>query len=186
MVNRTSKFPQRQENRPGEREGRQRRPRLRDHPRYVALRLLAVRARSTEELRTRLRDKGFSREMVDEVVKELIDQRLLNDRDFAKRMGESLLARKPAGEKMLRLKLRQYQLSPALIEETIREILPEDRERQLADSALRARLRLLDQRGIPRHERRDRIARFLFQRGFSPSVVADVLEAHHGDFRTSQ
>lgn len=147
-------------------------------PRYVALRLLAIRPRSIHELTNRLTQKGFSEAQVESVVRTLIEQGLLDDAQFARALVEQTVARKPVGRKLLLWKLRKAGVAPDLIEETLANFLPQDQELFLARAAASRKLQALTRRRpeAPKRDIEAHLGRFLLSRGFSADVVHAVLE----------
>jgi regulatory protein len=152
------------------------RPRLRENPRYVATRLLAVRPRTVAELRRRLQGKGFDKNAVDAVLQEFHTRGLLDDRAFARQRAEAILARTPVGRRLLSRRLRAHGVPPAIITETLAAVLPVERERELAQRAMGEHLRTLERRGIPRARRFDKTARHLLARGFPPDVITELAD----------
>lgn len=156
----------------------QRRPRKRDNPRYVALRLLAVRPRTVGELKKRLRKKGFPELDVARVIDELQEQALIDDVRFAEMLIEHTTARKPVGRRLLQWKLRNALLSPELVEDALARWFPPERETALAQRALHAKLAELKRRrpDSSGEDVRGYLTRFLLARGFSSSLVHTVIE----------
>lgn len=156
----------------------QQRPRKRDNPRYVALRLLAVRPRTVGELTKRLRGKGFPILDIARVIDELREQELVDDMRFAEMLIEHTTARKPVGRRLLQWKLRNAMLSPELIDEALARWFPPERESVLAQRALQEKLAELKRRRPESsgEDLRNRLARFLLARGFSTSIARRAVE----------
>lgn len=155
---------------------------LRDRPRAWALRLLGIRQRSCEELRRRLRAKGFLAVDVEEVVAELAATGLLDDAQFARSLIESELRRQPVGRRWLGAKLSRHLVPPAVADAALADLLPPERERALARSAAEQKLAQRRFRRPAEHPpRTPPLARFLSARGFPPAVVADILLAIESD-----
>lgn len=154
------------------------RARRRDDPRAVALRLLAVRPRSTQELADRLRVKGFAPARVAEVLRELTEHGLLDDAQVALALIESALRRKPVGRKALLWKLRRLKIPAAVAEAALARAAPHAEEQVRARAAAEAKLTKLRQRqpGISWSALESRLGRFLLSRGFSSEVVHDLLD----------
>jgi len=53
-------------------------------PKSYAIKLLSIRLRSEEELRIRLKRKGFEEKDIENTIKELKELNLLDDREFAR------------------------------------------------------------------------------------------------------
>jgi regulatory protein len=71
----------------------------------AAAAFLAVRPRSAEETRRRLRLHGYPPALVDEVIVRLVEMRYLDDEEFARAWVESRDRARPRGENALRREL---------------------------------------------------------------------------------
>jgi regulatory protein len=84
-----------------------------------ALNFLAVRPRSTAEVRERLRRKNVAPDLIDAVIARLNRARYLDDAEFARYwIGERARSR-PRGARLLRGELRNKGVSSTLIEEAL-------------------------------------------------------------------
>lgn len=146
-------------------------------PAAVALRLLAVRARSTAELQRRLRERGFTDEQVASELQSLAAQGLVDDTRVAQEYVGGILARKAVGRKFLAAKLRQRGIPNEISERVLQECMPQTLERELARAAAEHKLRALraGTDGAASHTRTAAVARFLFSRGFSSALVREIL-----------
>lgn len=81
-----------------------------------AMSLLNRRAMSTRQLQRKLVARGFRSTAVSDVLSRLAEIGALNDEAFGRALIEETVARKPAGPRLLRVKLRQRGLENALIE----------------------------------------------------------------------
>lgn len=79
--------------------------------REAALRFLAYRPRSEAEVRRRLRER-FPTPVVDEVIRRLRKQRLLDDAAFASQWRRSREQHRPKAQGMVRQELRRMGVSP--------------------------------------------------------------------------
>lgn len=137
----------------------------------AALRLLSYRARSEEELRQRLAQKGYAAGTVRRVIAELRRVDLVNDRQFAESWVESRLAGRRAGRRGLLWELIRKGLDRDLAGEIVDRRLPPEAEtvaaKALADEFLA--------REGAEPKSLARLHRLLVRRGFSPATVAEVL-----------
>jgi regulatory protein len=145
----------------------------------LAYRLLAVRDRTEREIRSALDAEGIrTPEVIDEIVGTLRRQGYLDDRRLAAEYVHSIARRKPSGAHLVRRKLREAGVSEEILEEEIREALPPEREREMAEELARRRLaamRIVAKAGFEERERAvRRIHGFLLRRGFSERVVNDI------------
>ena len=145
-------------------------------PGEYALALLSAKAYSVQEVRAKLRKKGFSPQETEETLSGLVRKGFLNDASFARMLADSLYGA-GYGKKRISLKLRAKGISPELIHETLRE--EEEpaasgtegekesctKEKSSAEKALQGRMRTLRNEPDPR-KRREKALRFLAGRGF--------------------
>jgi regulatory protein len=151
----------------------------------AAAAFLAVRPRSIEETRRRLRHLGYPSVLADEVVGRLVEMRYLDDADFARAWVESRDRVKPRGESALRRELRLKGVPDAIVADVLlarsdpsAPATGDDGHRGDADHD--AAQRLLDRRATslrresdPRR-RRQRAYALLARNGFAPDVCQAV------------
>ena len=138
-----------------------------------AYRLLTYRARSSNELAGRLRRKGFSKKIVDSIIKDLKELNYLNDREFSKTFVETCFSTNPCGRKLIEQELRKKEIDEEIIRDTCEDAFNGNREYELASSlALRrlSRYKDLDEKAKWR-----RLYGLLGRRGFPLEVVQEVL-----------
>ena len=141
----------------------------------AAVRILTKRAKSSGELRRKLREYKHEPEAIEWSIERLIDLGVLNDEEYARMVVRSQLSRKPAGRRLLTGKLREKGVDQAIVQRVLDEML-EERDtladaRKLAEQAARS---ISD-----RHEsevRRRRITGRLARRGFDFDVIRKVVD----------
>ena len=92
----------------------------------VALRLLSHRPRSEAQLRTRLLAKGFSAEVVERCVADLIGARYLDDEEFARAFVLGRVRARPRGRRVLLAELRARGVDAAVAGRALDQILTEE------------------------------------------------------------
>lgn len=147
----------------------------------VALRHVALRARTEAQLRARLARDDLAAQG-DAVIAWLQGLGYLDDDAYARARARALLAPGQVGPRKAEQKLVQAGLAPAAARAAVREALAEDggepraRERELcrllAERRARGPLAALD------GPARARLARFLAGRGFSGGTISVVLGIH--------
>ena len=140
-----------------------------------AARMLAVRARSADELRRRLVRKGEPTEQVNAALSRLSANGVLNDADFARQFARAKtvgagLARRRLQQELARRGVARDVASGALDEVLADESL--DEAAILEDTAAR---RLEKLRGLEPLVRRRRLYSFLARRGYGSDAIARVL-----------
>ena len=156
--------------------------------RQAALHLLSYRPRAEQELRRRLRSKGFSPALVESCLHVLEEQGLIDDHAFAAAFVRSRIRLRPRGRFRLAQELRQKGVSAEVAEQAIAEAFSneETSEQDLACAAARGWLSRQGSALIeslagtgPSKEReraRRRLHAFLSRRGFGPDVVGVGME----------
>jgi regulatory protein len=138
-----------------------------------ALKILARRQQSEQEIRWKLQARGFSGEVVAATINRLKDAGLLDDARFARDWAAYRLATHPVGRRRLRRELQEHGVAPSLAEEIISDLLSPEAElaaaRELAGKYHRRPEESADHYF-------QRLARFLWQRGFNGYIVRQVLK----------
>jgi len=131
-----------------------------------ALRFLAYRPRSHDEVRLRLRRKGFSPALIATTLDGLAQKGLLDDGAFARFWVENRTAFRPRSARLLGMELRRK----GVPEETAREALLEVNEE---DDAYRAARKKAESTHAEDHRTfRERIGSYLRRRGYSYDLAA--------------
>jgi regulatory protein len=146
-----------------------------------ALRRLARRDHSENELRQALLRLGHPEEEVEGAVRRLRAERYLDDAAFAARFARSRMADRGLGRHRVRLGLRERGVAPAIAEQGLQEALTEVSEAGALDALAR---RYWRQRGREEPQRRVRgLWLFLVRRGFPAGLVHERLRALWPRFR---
>lgn len=136
-----------------------------ERARRAALKILTYRARTEYEIGERLFRKGFDRDTIKDVIKNLRDYKMLDDDAFADRY----VAQRPSWPRaVISGKLKGLGVREAVIEKALEGLDPEAEFRIALSQALNRRKRRGD--GYPL----ENVAAFLRQRGFSQEAVERV------------
>jgi regulatory protein len=145
-----------------------------------ALKFISYRPRSQSEVRQKLQALNITQENIDYVLSRLIESGILNDESFAQLWVENRSAMRPRGRRALAYELRQRGLDQKTIDQAVATIDDEE----LAYDAARRRARKMH--GPEWIEFRQKMFRFLAQRGFTYELCAQVVprvwnELHDND-----
>jgi regulatory protein len=147
----------------------------------IALRLLARRDHSFRELRQKLLIREISSAEADAVLQDLSARGLLDDSRYARKAAFHLSSEKLLGPRRIREKLTLKGIAPDLLaqaeKEAAREFSMEDRLKKLTQTKLKQQA--FHQLSPPEQKK---LARFLYQRGFSWSEIRDFLHKAGGWF----
>jgi regulatory protein len=141
--------------------------------RAYAFLLLKFRLRSENELKTRLRQKGFSSELAESTVNFLKDKEFIDDRVFAKGWVSSRIKR-PFGLNKIKQELIQKGLAKEVISEALAQAKEDYSESQLVIQLAKKRFSKLA--GIEPLKAKARVYGYLMRRGFSPDIVSETIK----------
>ena len=134
-----------------------------------AARFLALRPRSTQEVRQNLAKKGLSPAVIDATLERLIAFGYIDDRAFADVWVRDRMTYKPSSPRALRYELRQKGISSDVIDAALADLDAEDAAYQAAQAQSR-RLR-----GTSRRDFQNKLGAFLQRRGFSYGQARTVI-----------
>jgi len=137
--------------------------------RNSALRLLAVRPRTVEEMKHRLGQR-YGAIVVEQTVARLQSEGLLNDAEFAQQWRSSRERRKPRSRGIIERELRDKGVEDSVISETLEGY-------DSTDAAYRAAARYATRQSHCERTTFDRrVGTFLNRRGFEPGVIRQTLQ----------
>jgi regulatory protein len=139
-----------------------------------AIRLLAVRARSTKEMAGRLQLAKFPQPAISWVIEELTRLKLLDDAEFAAAYARSRIATRPVGEYLLRHELKQKGINEPDIENAVVAAYQGSSESQLARDLAAKRKRACG--SIDEFKAKKRVSDFLLRRGFKWDLIGEIME----------
>lgn len=153
-------------------------PTTRERPEawHVAVKLLALRARTTQEVRRALTRRGYPPEEIAAVVARLTAARYLDDAEFARTWVSARAQRGAAAPTRLARELRTKGVAEAEIASALRGLREEWDAAAAAGAAAKRKLKSLQ--GLPVPVARRRLAAFLDRRGFSPEVILATCRKH--------
>jgi regulatory protein len=142
-----------------------------------ALTLLGFRARSVTELRRKLLDKGAPADEVEQVIRKLHDQHLLDDADFARQFARNRIL--GAGVSRFRIvqELSRKGVSREIADRAIAELREEDGVDAAQEIHRVARKKWESLARLDDFTRRRRTYAFLARRGFSPDEISAAMRA---------
>jgi len=152
-----------------------------------AYRLLTVRARSEQELRSKLRERKFDDRVVDQAISRLYELNYLDDAVFARQWVRRLAIEKLSGDRRIETSLREKGLSRTVYEPILAEIRQDMPEKEAIRQLIRKKLKGARLQKYDGREKR-RLAQNLLGRGFAPDLIYEMIreaEAYRDDDRQS-
>jgi len=136
--------------------------------------LLRQRPRSEHEIRERLKLKGYSDAVTEEIIELLKKAGDIDDARFAGLWVESRMSMNPAGDVVLKHELRAKGVSDTIIEATLTEKADKYDEYEVAFSMAKERFERFKK--LDRPKAMKRVYDFLLRRGFKYDTVRRIIE----------
>ncbi len=136
-----------------------------------AYQVLAIRPRSEDEMRRRLRHAGVEEAIIEEAIAHLKHVKLLDDQAFAANWTQSRMRFRPRSKRLVQRELTEKGVSSETADEATREI--DDDDTALALATRRAELL----HGLDRKTRVRRLSNYLLGRGFRRDTITRTLAA---------
>lgn len=135
-----------------------------------AIDLLARRPHFRRELASKLLQRGFAADEVDSALDRAESRGLLDDRQNALNLAAGSMSRKGFGPRRMRATLEAKGVDSDIALAVVGEVYPS------RDSELEAARMAVERWRFSRHEERRKVGRHLERKGYSTSVVLQVLE----------
>jgi regulatory protein len=135
-----------------------------------AYRLISLRPRSSAEIQQNLNRKGYDAEVIAQVITDLRESDLLNDKAFAQYWVEQRDTFKPRSHLALRQELQQKGISRNLID----EVLTDSDESNAARMAAEKKARQLSH--LSETDFKKKLGQFLQRRGFNYDLTKEIVE----------
>ncbi|HMR55265.1 MAG TPA: regulatory protein RecX [Candidatus Doudnabacteria bacterium] len=146
-----------------------------DHGYQYALFLLNLSMRTEGEVREKMTQRGYTSSVINEVINNLLQEKYLNDSNYAEVFINSMKNYKTWGRFMMKKKMYEKKLPQELINESLSEFLTNDEEEEIAIRFLtRLHSDLSEIKSLPYDEKK-RIMRKLLSRGFGMDIVTKLV-----------
>lgn len=139
----------------------------------TAVRILARRSHASAEIRQKLRKRGFDADIIQTVLSECERLHYVDDGETVHLYFRELKNR-GRGPQKIRAEMRKKGLHGELAESLISDYAESQEEREMARNLLEKKKTAFDREKDGR-KRKEKMFRFLSSRGFSGSVISQVL-----------
>ncbi len=142
-----------------------------------AFRLLSVRSRSCHELRSKLKERGVGKPVIDNVIDRLIELSYLDDEAFAKGWARNLAVNRLWGDRRIRISLREKGISGEYVDDAISEVREEYDERAAIEHLIEKKYGKKQSSNINSNllKEKRRLIQNLRGRGFPPGLIFELL-----------
>lgn len=136
---------------------------------------LSYKARSKKDVYNKLKEKKISEKSIKKIIDYLEDLKYIDDKSYAKIYLETGLSGKPAGKKLLLLKLLKKGIDKELAEEVLNENLNDEAETENAKKLLLKYIPKIKQKD--KYEIKKKCFTYLMSRGFDYETINLLLDS---------
>lgn len=140
----------------------------------AAFRLISRRQHSISELKTKLLQKGYSKEIIENVLTWLKSKHFVDDYSFAKAFAEEMLTKKKFGINKVKAGLFKKGVDRKIIEEIL-SFTDSNHALENAFSLLNKKYKLIREREKDNKKIRYKLYSFLLSRGFSGEIITGAI-----------
>jgi regulatory protein len=144
------------------------------HAKQKAYRLLSLRPHSAKEIERKLREKGFSADVIKEALEKLHDLQYLDDIGFASQWARNLAVNKLWGNKKIIASLQEKGIAASLIPAAIEAARNEISEEEAVVNLIKKKL-ARKKAGLRDIKEKKRIFQSLLGRGFPAGLILNKL-----------
>ena len=141
-----------------------------------AFRFLGRRPHSASELRVKLMQKGYEKELIKEVIEYLNQKNYLDDFSFAKQFLKDRLELKGWSKRRLKSELIKKGINTDVIEKILQENYDENKEIENAMNAARKKLKSLKTKSNDAVVLKNKLSSFLGLRGYNYDITKEVCD----------
>ncbi len=137
-----------------------------------AIQYISYRKRTDYEVQQHLAQKDFSDTVIAQVIDYCYEQRLLDNRDYANSLKNTMLLTTDKGPTVFKQKLVKAGVSPSIIEDYVRRY----EEEQPLDDIVKVAAKISKQKKGPEIKVKEKVTQSLMQKGYTFERINDVFE----------
>ncbi len=140
---------------------------------HVAYSFLSYRIRTESEIKKKLREKKISGKSIVKVIEVLEEQKLIDDREFAKVLIQDKIKRSPVGRKVLKQKLFEKGVPKNVSEEALEKAFSGEEEKKLAADVFNKFFPKIKDKDF--YEQKRKLYEHLARKGFDFDVINEII-----------
>lgn len=141
-----------------------------------AMKLIGIRRRSVFEIKQRLAEKGFNKEIIEKTMAELSRFKYLDDELFAESYINDRLNFRPVGKFVIAHELAQKGIDKKIIDSKLNEALDDSKQIELAQKLLQKKIRTMPLQDLKENKNRLKLINYLKSRGFSGMIISQAIK----------
>lgn len=138
--------------------------------------ILSQYQRTVFEIQQKLKNKNFSPEIIDQVIKYLKSKDYLNDQNYAISFLEFELKNRPCGRFLIYKKLIKKGIPKNLASQILDQDYPEHREIEIAQNLAEKKCKNVAWQRLSQKKKITKIGYFLKSKGFADSIIIEIIE----------
>lgn len=139
----------------------------------LALKYLSARMRTKTEIEEFLSKKGYDGKQIEDVVAFLVEYQYLDDAVYCRAWIHDRIQFHPCGRQKMAFELSKKVSDRQLVAQSLELYFSVEQELELAQQAAELKLRSRIGKSVLT---REQLARFLYNRGYSSSIIVQVLD----------
>ena len=144
-----------------------------EYAKSLALKYLSIRQRTSFEIQKYLKKKNIEEATTKKVIQAMKTLGLINDEEYSKQYALELIKKGKAGYKLILNKLRNRGIKTENARDTLKELLNEDEELQIALNLAKKKLKLIAHK--EKQKKQKSINDCLIRKGFNFHIVNTVM-----------
>ncbi|HSP87768.1 MAG TPA: regulatory protein RecX [Ignavibacteriaceae bacterium] len=141
-----------------------------------AINYLAKRIHSERELKTKLQQKKYDREIINQVVDELKERELVDDYKFSLIFIEEKIRTKLWGEKKIKSELLKKGINNEILSRVMSEKFPGDNSLENAVELASKKIKSLSYKNLEKRKLAEKVYSFLASRGYDFQTSREAVE----------
>ncbi len=147
------------------------------HIRQKAFSYIARRHHSVFEIRIKLRQKGYDKDLIEEIIRDLSANKYLDDYEFSSIFTEENIRLKLWGKNKIKADLMKRGVDARIISEVLSENFPEGNDFNSAIELAKKKAKTLTKRNLEERKLKQKLYAFLSSRGYDYETSRDAVDA---------
>lgn len=145
----------------------------------LALHYISFRPRSALEVKRYLVNKAIESEQIPVIIRRLEEQGYIDDLSFAEKWVEERMLLRPKGRYALRAELKEKGIKTEIIEQVLSKLDKKAEKKQALEFGRKKMKQSIDK---PWHQVRDKIGRYLANKGYDIELILEILPILEEEF----
>lgn len=151
------------------------------HIKQKAFSYIARRHHSIFEVRTKLRQKSYDKDLIEEIIRDLSANKYLDDYEFSSIFTEENIRLKLWGKNRIKAELMKRGIDQQIVSEVLHEKFPEGNDFDSAIELARKKFKTLTKRNLEEKKLKQKLYAFLSSRGYDYAISKEAVDKIIGE-----